>query len=116
MAVFACADFIEHLAQPINVCLRCAWAFRWDEPFGAHERVRDIGSRDQPDVGKFWNAIDEDDVRRLHVPMHQAVLVQIVEGRSQRQPDLQGFPRRQPSPPGHLALQRSRNVRSGVVE
>ena len=54
--------------------------FGGDEASGAHERLR-IGSYGhQADVCQLRNTVNEDDIRRFDVAMHQSVLMQFRKG------------------------------------
>ena len=69
--------------------MHAARPFRRDEALRADERARFVDVGDQPNVRQLGRALDEDDVRRLDIPVHEVLLVQVVERGGQVQPDLQ---------------------------
>jgi hypothetical protein len=85
--VLAGGDFVEHLAQAVDVRLRRARPFRRHESLGAHKGPL-AAEGHQADVGQLGLAVDENDVGRLHVAVRQAALVQVVERLGQPQADI----------------------------
>src|SRR5258705_4043596 len=73
------ARLVKHLAKTVDVGRRFAWPFRRHIAFGSDiAAVRAAGARDlrdKTDVRELRNAIDENNVRRLNVTMHQALSV-----------------------------------------
>ena len=86
MPVLAGGDFVNHFSQAENIRRRLARPFARQIARRAHPRKRGVHARHQPDVRQLGHAVDEDDVGRLDVAMHQAVPVQMRQGSGQRPP------------------------------
>ena len=82
-------DLEQDLAQPVNVGRRLARTFRRHVTLASHERGRFANLRHQPNVSELGRAADEDDIRRLDVPMHQSVRMQ--RGQAARQLDTDAY-------------------------
>ena len=66
-------QFVEQLAQSVDVALRAARPFWRDESLRADETARVARARDQSDVRKLRLSVHEDDVARLDVAMDESV-------------------------------------------
>ena len=105
-AVLAGTHLVEHHAEAVDVALRAARTLRRGEALGPDERAL-AGRRDQPDVGQFRHALDEDDVGRLDVAVGQALAVQVAQRVGQHLAHRDALGHRQPAPPQHVAAQRA---------
>ena len=66
-------QFVEQLAQSVDVALRAARPFRRDESLGADKAPRVTRARDQADVRELGLSVHEDDVARFDVAMDESV-------------------------------------------
>ena len=71
-AVFAGADFVEHLAKAVDISLRQACAFGWNVSFCPDKRLGVLHIGDQPDVRKLGQTVNENDVGGLYIPVNKA--------------------------------------------
>ena len=110
LSVQAGADFVEQFAETVEVGLRIPGSLGWQITLGADDRVRIAYGRHQPDVGQLRNAMHENDVRRLHVPVHQRVVVEMFQGRRQGRGQRHAFLHRHSSSTFQVFLQRPRDV------
>ena len=93
--VFAGGDFVKDFSQRINIRLCGFGTFRGNEPLRAHVGNRDIEVGDETDVRELGLSLDENDIGGLDIAVNQAVLVQIFQGRGEREPELKAFAYRQ---------------------
>src|SRR6185436_14119269 len=70
---------VQEPSQREDVGLRRSGSLRGDEAVGSDEGPRLVRSGDQADVGELRAAADEDHVRRLDVPVDQAVTVDVLQ-------------------------------------
>src|ERR1051326_6327272 len=77
MPIFARRDLVKHLAQTVDIRLRRPGPFRRNETFGADKRLRFALLSYQPDVRQLGDAVYEDDVGGLDVPVNQPVPMQM---------------------------------------
>ena len=87
-AIHAGADFVEYFAQAEDVGLRRARAFRRKVAFCAHNRMCVARLGHQSDVAELGHAVHQNHVGRFDVAVDEAVLVQVRQGRRQRETDL----------------------------
>lgn len=105
-AVFAGGDFVEDLAEAVNVRKGPDRAFGWHEPCSADHGVRFVDLNDQTDIGKFGVAVHENDVGGLDVTMNEVFIVKDGQTVRERRADFDaGFYRE------HLAAIESQGAR-----
>src|SRR5436190_7132282 len=83
--VLAGAGFIQDFAEAEDVSGRRSWTLRRNVAFGADVGLRLAGVGYQANVSEFGDAIEENNIGGLDVPMDQSVLVQFGQGLSQSQ-------------------------------
>src|SRR5436190_18802315 len=108
--VFAHARFVQQLAQAIEISTRCSRTFERHITFSTSEGARLLEGRYQADICELWDAIYEDNVGRLNVPVDEPVAVKLTEGRDQRFAKLQTFVQRKSSSNSQITSQRPGHV------
>src|ERR1039458_551760 len=86
--ILAGADFVERLAQTVNIGLSTAWPFRRNEAFRADIRTRLIDICNQANVGKFRNSVYKNNVRRLDITVDQPVFMKFAQCQAQGESEL----------------------------
>src|SRR6185369_13861971 len=76
-AVLARGRFVQQPAQREQISALTARSFGWNESLRAHERALFIDARHQTDVRELGLAVDEDDIRRFDIAMHQPMPVKM---------------------------------------
>ena len=98
-AVVAGCDFVEQLAQAINVRLARARTFRRNVALGAHIGIGLTLLGHQADIRQLGDTVHKNDVGRLDIAVKEAVLVQMPERTAQGEKKRQTFCEWQPAPP-----------------
>jgi len=108
------ADLVKHFAEAEDVCLGGARTFRREKTFRAHKRDACVQPGHETDVGQLWHASHEDDIRWLDIAMNQTVLVEMIQGGRQGNPDLDAFAEWKTPPPGGFIFQRLGLIRGRI--
>src|SRR5204863_1883059 len=107
--------FVENFAEAEEIGLRRTWSFRRNKPLGAYVRAGLMHVRDQADVRQFSRPVDEDDVGRLDVAMHQAALMKFGQRVAQGDAELEALLQGERATTRNLSGQSARRIFFGIA-